>query len=88
MVGIKQLDMAARDLVGDGKSPNLFFVSVDGKVRTITSEFDIAYDLWRSLRGSEATLEDRKHGVLASVENHVVMDDTYMLTGRPNWRKD
>jgi hypothetical protein len=59
----------ARNLVGDNGSPNLYFVSDRSGVFLITSDFDVAHEIWKSLpTDQETTLEDRKTGVLASTE--------------------
>ncbi len=65
------LERLASDIIGDGKGPNLFFVTVEGKVVLVTQVFQIARDAWEALSAStttETSLEDRKVGVLASVE--------------------
>ena len=88
---IKQLEELASNLIGDGKSPNLFFVTHQGNVILISRDFDIAYKEWKSVTSSspcteETSLEDRKTGVLASREPEeegsrklVVVDDTDLL---------
>ena len=66
---IKQLNTLATEMVGDGQSPNLFFVSIKGNIMLVTPEFDTAYDYWRFMpRDVETALEDRQNGVLASTE--------------------
>ena len=69
---IKELQTLSADMIGDGKSPNLFFVNDQGVTVTITRDFDIAYAEWRKLAyfssGQECALEDRKFGCIASVE--------------------
>lgn len=71
---VKQLESLARDLVGDNKSPNLYFVSDDKGIIMVTSDLDVAHAAWRNLpRNKESSLEDRKTGVLASTEP---VDDT------------
>jgi hypothetical protein len=80
---ISQLEAAARDLVGDGANPNLFFVTVDGVVVSITRDATYAYNEWRNLKraGNICGLEDRKHGTIASRDKDdetgliVVIDD-------------
>lgn len=87
---IKELEKYISVTVGDGKAPNLFFVSSNGANILISRYFDVAYRVWRGLasdRRIESALEDRQHGVLASVEpesdapgaRNVVHDDTNML---------
>lgn len=72
-----ELDALATQLVGDGKAPNMFFVSLEGRgVITVTQDAHRAYNEWKRLamqsKRLQPTLEDRVHGVLASVEP---MDD-------------
>jgi hypothetical protein len=65
------LEKLARDLVGDGKEPNLFFVSSNGNIILISRDFEAAYRKYREharTRDHETALEDRKTGVIASVE--------------------
>jgi len=62
----------ARELVGDGKEPDLFFVSLDGNIVTVSMNFETAYEEWlRYAHGNriETTLEDRWYGTIASVES-------------------
>lgn len=68
---VKELETLATEMVGDGKKPNLFFVSEQGNILLVTRIFQAAYDLWYrvSLRVDvECALEDRLTGVIASVE--------------------
>ena len=69
---IKQLQELATDMVGDGKTPNLFFVSEQGVIITVTRDFEIAYEQWLSLASGysrvECALEDRRYGTICSVE--------------------
>lgn len=61
----------ARKMVGDGKTPNLFFVTRDRVVITITRNFTTAYSQWKDIAnygGHTACLEDRKNGVLCSYD--------------------
>jgi len=65
MKRIESLENIARETVGDGKSPNLFFVSVEGNIGMITQDFLAAYRYWRDLpRNIETALEDRKTGTI------------------------
>lgn len=69
------LDLLAREAVGDGKAPNFFFVSVEGRVVTVTEDRIAAYNQWKRLvresKWLEPCLEDRLTGTIASVEpNH------------------
>jgi hypothetical protein len=67
------LNTLARDFVGDGRGINVYFVSDEhGDVDTITYDRATAELRFNSLAAryplKECTLEDRHHGVLASVE--------------------
>lgn len=84
-----QLEALASEVIGDGQSPNLYFVTVAGRgVILVSREFDTAYDCWRFLpRSIETTLEDRKIGVICSTEpieegskKLVTHDDSRMVT--------
>ena len=69
MQRIKELEQVATALVGDGKSPNLFFVTHKGACIHISRSGDSAYRVWQDLpRNTESTLEDRKVGTLCSTE--------------------
>lgn len=69
---ISALQQLATAKVGDGKNPNLYFVTDKGVVTTISQDFDVAYKHWKHLSTriplAESALEDRLTGVLASVE--------------------
>lgn len=68
---LKFLEDLAREMVGDGKNPNLFFVSSEGNIILISRDFDVAYLKWKwhaERRDHECALEDRKTGTIASVE--------------------
>ena len=69
---IKRLQTLASDLVGDGKNPNLFFVTEQGITVTVTRDFDMAYRQWETMAHTyphiECALEDRKFGVICAVE--------------------
>lgn len=65
------LNQMARDMVGDGERPDVFFVSINGNVTTVTSSFRTAYEEWLRVSRTkkvETSLEDRVFGVIASVE--------------------
>lgn len=70
------LDILARDLVGDGRAPNLFFVSLEGRgVITVTEDAHAAHQEWCKLafgvghsRRLLPQLEDRLNGTVASVK--------------------
>lgn len=66
MKKIAEFEQMARDMVGDGLVPNLFFVSCKGTIGMITGDFQAAYDYWKALpKTMETTLEDRQWGVIA-----------------------
>ena len=68
---IQALEELPRNMVGDGGTPNLYFVTVKGNVLLISQDFEIAYRAWREFSfpaKMETGLEDRQVGVLASVE--------------------
>lgn len=80
---VEQLEQLASSMVGDEGKPNVFFVSVKGMIQIISIDFTVAYRAWRTY--SEAmdvttALEDRQHGVLASVQSDV--DENENETGR------
>lgn len=63
---IKELNALATKMIGDDQAPNLFFVSLQGNILLVTTEFDTAYAYWRFMpRTIETALEDRQHGLLA-----------------------
>ena len=55
------LDKLAVKMVGDGKLPNFYFVTVRGVVMAICKEVADAMDIVRSYPGN-AIIEDRKIG--------------------------
>ena len=65
---VKLLNELASEMVGDGKKPNVFFVTEKGDVITVTQSFEKAYSEWRILAQNhiESALEDRQTGILAS----------------------
>jgi hypothetical protein len=69
------LNTLARDFVGDGKHRNMYFVTDNGDVVTITDDRDVAVAHWRQLAARrplvESALEDRLTGVIASVEPEI-----------------
>jgi hypothetical protein len=66
---IPQFEDLARDMVGDGKDPDVFFVSRKGTIELVTSVPQMAYDYWRSLPISvETALENRQWGTICSNE--------------------
>lgn len=63
------LELLASDLIGDGESPNVFFVTLDGNVQLITTDGPVAYRFWKNLpRNVESSLEDRQTGCICTVE--------------------
>jgi hypothetical protein len=88
---IKQLNALASEMVGDGKSPNLFFVTVSGNVVLTATDFAQAYGYWKSLaRGYpkrvETMLEDRKVGIIASAGMEKQYEEkTDDFTGPEQW---
>ncbi len=69
----KPLNALATDMVGDGKSPNMYFVcDAQGDCIMVTRNAKAAYREWKRLASarplSECTLEDRKTGTVCSVE--------------------
>lgn len=75
MKTIKELNALATDMVGDGGKPNLFFVTQDGQVVTVSRNFEVAHKEWQQLamQRVESMLEDRQTGVVASAG----MEPTY-----------
>lgn len=69
---IEALETLARDMVGDGGSPNVFFVTDGPNVVMVTTDEEKARAAWRELADRfpmrECALEDRQTGVLASLE--------------------
>ena len=65
---IIKLQSLASELVGDGDKNNLYFVSLNGIIQTVTNDFGVAYRHWRGLpRNQESALEDRQYGVICSI---------------------
>lgn len=93
---IEEMEAIAREMIGDGKKPNVYFVSQfsEGEkgpgLVLISRNFDVAYEFWLSLpRNIETIFEDRLTGVLAETtpvdEGSKVLctiDDTTMLEVR------
>ena len=70
---LEALETLARETVGDGQTPDLFFVTDQGTVVTVTRDFDVASTAWVRLAQAgrwqtECALENRTFGVIASVE--------------------
>ena len=83
---IEALEKLARETVGDGKGPNLFFVGTTDGIELVTTDAQVAYAHWCKLRDTlhrsrGPALEDRVHGLVASVEidentgGRIVIDD-------------
>jgi len=91
---IKALENLATDIVGDGKSPNVFFVSTQGVIFMVTTDFEMAYAAWQEVSDPphvETALEDRQTGVIASVgpdeengDRLTVQDDSGRF-GKSSW---
>ena len=68
---VPELEKIATKMVGDGKGPNLYFVSLKGKIVAIHTSFKASYKHWKELAlansESESALEDRRYGVICSV---------------------
>ena len=99
MKKIPGLEKLASEMVGDGKSPNLFFVTEKGVVTMITRNFNDAYENWdlNASLGRESALEDRKNGVTCSMEpeeengrlvrrdhSHMIKNRKYFSPGKQN----
>ena len=66
---IQELERMASKMIGDGKSPDLFFVTQKGDVQLIAQDFRVAYRYWKSLpRNCESSLESRGFGCIGSNE--------------------
>ena len=85
-----RLNQLASELVGDNTSPNVFFVTQEGRVLTATLDRRTAYLAWRLLAAQrprvECALEDREHGMVCRIERgdgaYWQLDDDYArLTG-------
>lgn len=88
MKKIAELNALATEMVGDGKKPNLFFVTHEGNVTMITRRFESAHREWRKFANQdvESMLEDRQTGVICSASmepsyNHETED----FTGPERW---
>lgn len=59
-------------MVGDGGTPNLFFVSTCGVIVAILRNGEVAHQMWLDLRARNyhvpACLEDRRNGVLCDYD--------------------
>jgi hypothetical protein len=91
---IKQMQEMARDMVGDGKEPNVFFISQEGVICTVTTHAMIAYDHWKALpRHKESAFEDRLYGVICTTEsqegtNRLIVHDEFNRSMSSNRRKN
>jgi hypothetical protein len=63
---ITKIEAMARNMVGDGKEPNIYFVSVGGTIVCVTTSREIADAAASSLgwNNKEVLIEDRKHGTV------------------------
>lgn len=63
--GLRELEALARKQVGDGKSPNRFFVGVNGAIVAVTGKLAEAKAMARALKSQgTVTVEDRKVGLI------------------------
>ena len=64
---IVELNELATKMVGDGKSPEVYFVTVKGNTILVATDAALVYGYWRSLASTrvECTLESRKIGTIA-----------------------
>lgn len=88
---IPELQKLASELVGDSKTPNLFFVTCEGVVVTVSRDLSTAHRHWRQLAAItprvECALEDRHTGVLADISPEsdapgsrlIKRDDTHLF---------
>lgn len=71
MPKVSELETLASALVGDGKTPDVFFVTDQGAVVTIDTDASRAYSVWVALASRsprrECALENRTYGVIASI---------------------
>lgn len=67
---ITALEELASELIGDGATPNVFFVSMAERgVIMLTTDGEAAHNFWGALpRNVETSLEDRHNGTVASTE--------------------
>jgi hypothetical protein len=90
MKKIPEFQRLASKMVGDGKTPNTFFVTREGVTELITTHFPTAYRYWLRLpREVETALEDRLCGCLGTNEPEedgskklVFSDDTEWLRSK------
>ncbi len=64
------LERLASEIIGDGKKPDLFFVTIAGKVVVVTQNLEIARRAWEEFAAPmdiETSIEDRLVGTLASI---------------------
>lgn len=89
MKNIPQLNKLATELVGDGEKINVFFVSLGSNVQMVTTEFEPAYKLWRTLTrensSAETYLEDRKWGVIADRSPAAEAANSRLVTHDDSW---
>jgi len=90
---IKELETLARDLVGDDKTPDLFFVSRNGVIVAVDTCGNAAHKRWREISAQsprvECALENRTYGVLSSVEPESDADNARLIVidDYPDWAR-
>ena len=86
---ITLMEELATAIVGDGKNPNIYFVSKGSEIMCITTSYKLARKCWEDLPRNVATaMEDRKYGVIASNDpdedasgRRVLNDDFHTFEG-------
>ncbi len=87
---VHEFEALATIMVGDARGPDVFFVSVGGAIRLMTTDYVVARDYWRSLPHNIVTcLENRNEGVLACTELETdehddVVDGVFVTFNAPN----
>lgn len=79
---VQELQALPVDMVGDGKTPDVFFVSQQGIIVLITTEYELAHSYWAAIsrnRDVETALENRTFGVIASVGPEDDEDDAKLV---------
>jgi len=67
---IPEFERLATEMVGDDKTPDVFFVSVQGVCVLITTDFTAAYGYWESISHEPYTKEtalENRSGTVASI---------------------
>ncbi len=78
---IAKLEQMARNKVGDGKSPNLFFVGVGGGIVAVTRKLAEAKAMAHALAG-HVTVEDRKTGLLYDSQEGAHWEPVFRKRGK------